>query len=171
MRAINSSVVLLAEAHGVDGSSGSLSDEMLEFGKDLFDGVQVLLLQHRIRHEKPGRLHVEAANCASLWIADMSRASMTPTLSAKISSPVLSTTPQRSPSPSKPKPTSALVLEHRVADRVQHLHVFGVRIVFREGVVKLGVERDHFAADRLHHVRCERAGVPLPQEQRPSACA
>jgi len=28
-------------AHGVDGSSGSLSDEMLEFGKDLFDGVQV----------------------------------------------------------------------------------------------------------------------------------
>ena len=28
-------------AHGVNGSSGSLSDEMLEFGKDLFDGVQV----------------------------------------------------------------------------------------------------------------------------------
>jgi hypothetical protein len=28
-------------AHGVDSSSGGLSDEMLEFGKDLFDGVQV----------------------------------------------------------------------------------------------------------------------------------
>ena len=41
-------------------------------------------------------------------IEDISRASMTPTLSAKISSPSLSTTPQRSPSPSKAKPTSAL---------------------------------------------------------------
>jgi hypothetical protein len=27
--------------YGVDGSSGCLSDKMLEFGKDLFDGVQV----------------------------------------------------------------------------------------------------------------------------------
>ncbi len=37
-----------------------------------------------------------------------SRASITPTVSAKISWPSLSTTPQRSPSPSKPRPTSAL---------------------------------------------------------------
>ena len=28
-------------AHGVDGSSGGLSDELLEFGKDLFDGIQI----------------------------------------------------------------------------------------------------------------------------------
>ena len=50
-----------------------------------------------------------------------------------------------------------LVGEHGVADRVQHLHVFGVRIVFRKGMIELGVERDHFAADRLHHLRRERA--------------
>ena len=40
---------------------------------------------------------------------------------------------------------------------MQHLHVFGVRIVFRKGVVELGVERDHLAADRFHHLRRERA--------------
>jgi hypothetical protein len=28
-------------AHGVDSSSGGLSGEMLEYGKGLFDGVQV----------------------------------------------------------------------------------------------------------------------------------
>jgi hypothetical protein len=46
----------------------------------------------------------------------------------------------------------ALVGEDRVADRVQHLHVFGVRIVSREGVVEIGVERHHLAADRLEHL-------------------
>ena len=48
-----------------------------------------------------------ATNFAPLCCAEMSRASITPTLSAKISSPSLSTTPQRSPSPSKPSATSA----------------------------------------------------------------
>ena len=49
-----------------------------------------------------------ATNTALACCAERSRASITPTLSAKISWPSLSTTPQRSPSPSKPKPTSAL---------------------------------------------------------------
>ena len=97
-------------------------------------------------------------NCAPLWIAERSRASITPTLSAKISSPVLSTTPQRSPSPSKPRPTSRLVLRTASRDGVQHLHVFGIRIVVREGVVELAVERDDLAADRLQHLRREGAG-------------
>jgi hypothetical protein len=44
-----------------------------------------------------------------------------------------------------------------LADRAQHLHVFGVGIVVREGVVEIGVERDHFAADRFQHLRREGA--------------
>ena len=99
-----------------------------------------------------------ATNSASLCCAEMSRASMTPTLSAKISSPSLSTTPQRSPSPSKPSADVGLVREHRVAHGVQHLHVFGVGIVVREGVIELAVERDDLAADRFQHLRRERAG-------------
>ena len=90
--------------------------------------------------------------------AEMSRASITPTLSAKISSPSLSTTPQRSPSPSKPSATSALLAQHLVAHGVQHLHVLGVGIVVREGVVELAVERHHLAADRREHLRREGAG-------------
>jgi hypothetical protein len=50
-----------------------------------------------------------------------------------------------------------LVRQHRVANGVQHFHVFGIRIVFREGVIEFGVERYHLAADRLHHLRCEGA--------------
>ena len=99
-----------------------------------------------------------ATKVAPLCCAEMSRASMTPTLSAKISSPSLSTTPQRSPSPSKPSADVRLVRQHRVAHGVQHLHVFGVRIVAREGVVELAVERHHLAADRFQHLRRERAG-------------
>ena len=58
----------------------------------------------------------------------MSRASMTPTLSAKISSPLSSTTPQRSPSPSKPRPTSAFVrnTSSRMACSIFMSSVFGL---------------------------------------------
>ena len=50
-----------------------------------------------------------------------------------------------------------LVREHRVADRVQHLHVFGIGIVFGKRVVELGIERNHFASDRFHHLGSESA--------------
>ncbi len=48
-----------------------------------------------------------ATKVAFSWMAERSRAMMTPTMSAKISSPSSSTTPQRSPSPSKPSARSA----------------------------------------------------------------
>ena len=69
-----------------------------------------------------------ATNSAFLCFAEMSRASMTPTLSAKISSPSLSTTPQRSPSPSKPRPTSALLAStaSRMACSIFMSSVFGL---------------------------------------------
>ena len=53
------------------------------------------------------------------------------------------------------------MLKHCVAHGVQHFHVFGIGIVFREGVVELGVERHHLATDRLHHLRreCPRGAV------------
>ena len=55
------------------------------------------------------------------------------------------------------EPDVGLVLEHRVADRVQHFHVFRVRIVFRERVIEFAVERDDLAADRFQHLRRESA--------------
>ena len=51
-----------------------------------------------------------------------------------------------------------LVREHGVAHRVQHFHVFGVRIVVRERVVELAIERHHLAADFLQDLRREGAG-------------
>ncbi len=69
-----------------------------------------------------------ATKVAPLCFAEMSRASITPTLSAKISSPSLSTTPQRSPSPSKPSATSALVrnTSSRMACSIFMSSVFGL---------------------------------------------
>ncbi len=50
------------------------------------------------------------------------------------------------------------VLLHGIGDGVQHLQVFGVRIVVREGVVELGVERHDVGAERCEHARREGAG-------------
>src|SRR5580700_7762657 len=89
-----------------------------------------------------------ATNSAFLWLAEMSRASMTPTLSAKISSPSLSTTPQRSPSPSKPSPTSA-----RFASTASRMACS----IFRSSVIEFAVERHDLAADFLQDLRREGA--------------
>ena len=51
-----------------------------------------------------------------------------------------------------------LVLAHCIAHGVQHLQVFGIRIVVRKGVIELAVERDHLAADLLQDLRGEGAG-------------
>ena len=69
-----------------------------------------------------------ATKVAPLCCAEMSRASITPTLSAKISSPSLSTTPQRSPSPSKPSATSAFTrnTSSRMACSIFMSSVFGL---------------------------------------------
>ena len=56
------------------------------------------------------------------------------------------------------EPDVGLVLDDRLGDRVQHLHVFGVGIVAREGVVELGVERHHLAADGFQNLRRKCAG-------------
>ena len=120
-------------------------------------GRGAVLLQHRIGEEQPGRFHVGDEQRARLRAA-MSRASITPTLSAKIASPSLSTTPQRSPSPSKARPRSAPVLEHGVARRVQHVEIFGIGIVRGEGVVELAIERDDGGAKLGENARREGAG-------------
>src|SRR5262245_20419638 len=53
---------------------------------------------------------------------------------------------------------SSDVCSSDLAHGVQHLHVLGVGIVVRKGVVELAVERDDLAADRLQHLRREGAG-------------
>ena len=40
---------------------------------------------------------------------------------------------------------------------VKHFHVFRVRVVVREGVVEIGIERHDFAADRFQNLRRESA--------------
>ena len=69
-----------------------------------------------------------------------------------------------------------LVGKHCVAHGVQHFHIFGVRIVVREGVIELAVERHDFTADRFEHLRreCARSAVAasadhfqMPLELRP----
>ena len=43
-------------------------------------------------------------------------------------------------------------------NRMKHLHVFGVRVVVRESVVEVGVERHDLAADRFQDLRREGTG-------------
>ena len=47
--------------------------------------------------------------------------------------------------------------QHLVAHGMEHLHVLGIGIVFRERVVELAVEPDNLAADRFEHLRREGA--------------
>ena len=47
--------------------------------------------------------------------------------------------------------------QHLVAHRVQHLQVFGIGIVAREGMVELDVERHDVDAHALEDDRCESA--------------
>ena len=43
--------------------------------------------------------------------------------------------------------------QHLVAQRVEHLHIFRVRIVIGEGEVEFAIERDHLRADPFQHTR------------------
>ena len=47
--------------------------------------------------------------------------------------------------------------EHLIAQRVQHFHVFGVRIVIWETVVQIAIEFDNFDTELLQHLRRKRA--------------
>ena len=113
--------------------------------------------ERRVGQEQAGRLHVDDEGRIRRAASTRSRASMTPILSAKISWPSLSTTPQRSPSPSKPSARSAPLSPHRLRHRVQHMQVFGVRIVAGEGEVELAVERNDVDAERGEELRREGA--------------
>ncbi len=48
--------------------------------------------------------------------------------------------------------------QHRVANGMQHRHVFRVGIVAREAMVEFAIKRHHLAADRLQHPRRKRTG-------------
>ena len=48
-----------------------------------------------------------------------------------------------------------LYAQNLVAHGVQHLHVFGVGIVFGKAVIELAVKRHHFTAERRKHLRRE----------------
>ena len=84
---------------------------------------------------------------------------MTPTLSAKISSPVVvDDAAAVAVAVEAEADIGPVARRTALADGVQHLHVFGVGIVARESVVELGVERDHLDAERVEHLRREGAG-------------
>ena len=51
-----------------------------------------------------------------------------------------------------------LVLQHGITQGVQHLHIFRVRIIAREGEVELAVERDDFSTDLCKDLRHEGTG-------------
>ena len=135
-------------------------------------GLGAVLHQHRIGHEQAGRFHVgderRVRDAAPRCRAPASRRPCRRRSRRPRCRPRRSGRRRRR----SRAPTSALCLQHRVAHGVQHLHVFGVGIVVREGVVELAVERHHLAADRFQHLRRERAGGAVAAGARPpSACA
>jgi hypothetical protein len=105
-------------------------------------------LQHRIGHEQACRLHVDDEFRVRMQGGDIA-ASMTPTLSAKISLPCVVDDAATVAVAIEAEADIGAVLQHRVTDGMQHLHVFRIGIVARESVVELDIERDDFAADAL----------------------
>ena len=118
--------------------------------------LRALLLQHRIGHEQPGRFHVDhelrvlvdRRHVARQHHADLVGENLLAGIVDHAAAVAVAV---------EAEADIGLVRQHRVADGVQHFHVFGIGIVFREGVIEFGVERHHLAADRLHHLRREGA--------------
>ena len=120
-------------------------------------GLDAVGFEHRIGEEQAGRFHVDhegrvlvqARHVARQHDADFVGEDLLAFVVDHAAAVAVAVEAERD---------VGLVDQHRVAHGVQHLHVFGVGIVAREGVVELAVERHHLAADRLQDVRREGAG-------------
>ena len=120
-------------------------------------GLGAVLDEHRVGHEQPGRFHVGdeqrvlvvGGNIARQHDADLVGENLLALVVDHAAAVAVAVEAERH---------VGLARQHRVAHGVQHLHVFGVGIVVRKGVVELAVERNDLAADRFQHLRRERAG-------------
>ena len=113
-------------------------------------------LQHRIGEEEPGRFHVgheqraliAGGDVASEHHADFvgkDRLALIVDHAAPVAVAIEGQT------------EIGLVFQHGVACRVQHAEIFGIRIMRREGVVELAVERDDGGAKLGENARGEGA--------------
>ncbi len=138
-------------------------------------GLGAVLDQHRIGHEQPGRFHVGdeqrvlvlRRNVARQHDADLVGEDFLAFVVDHAAAVAVAVEAQGH---------VGLARQHGVAHGVQHLHVFGVRIVVRKGVIELAIERHDLAADFFQHLRREGAGgavaagahhLEMPLELRP----
>ena len=147
------------------GDGADLVDPALHVG---VAGLPVFRLgavldQHRIGHEQAGRLHVGDEPRVLVLRRDVARQHDPDLVGKNFLAFVVDDAAAVAVAVEAEREIGA-VRQHRVAHGVQHLHVFGVGIVFGEGVVELAVERDDLAADLLQDLRAQmRPAVPLPQ--------
>ena len=114
-------------------------------------------LEHRIGEKQPGRFHVDdesgilvqARHVARQHDADLVGEDFLALVVDDAAAVAVAIEAERD---------VGIVDQHGVAHRVQHLHVFGVRIVAREGVIEIAIERYDLAANGFQHARGKGAG-------------
>jgi hypothetical protein len=119
-------------------------------------GHGAMLLQHRIGRKQAGRFHVGDELGVRDLRGDVARQHHADLVGEDLVALVVDHTAAVAVAVEAERDVR-LVLEHRIAHRVQHLHVFGVGIVVRERVIELAVERHDLAADGLRALRREGA--------------
>ena len=113
--------------------------------------------QHRVGHEQAGRLHVGDEGRALVLRGDVAREHHAHLVGENFLALVVDHAAAVAVAVEAERHVR-LDAQHLVAHRVQHLHVFGVGIVFGESVIELAVERDDLAADGGEDLRRKRAG-------------
>ena len=120
-------------------------------------GLDAIGDQHRIGREQAGRLHVDDEGGVRMQRREIARQHDADLVGEDLLALIVDDAAAIAIA-IEAEPDFGAMLQHRIADRVQHLHVFGVGIVAREGVVELGIERDHLGADHLERLGRESAG-------------
>ena len=105
-------------------------------------------LEHRIGHEQAGRFHVGDEHGVGVPRGEIARQHHADLVGEDLVALVVDHAAAVAVAV-EAEADVGLVGQHRLAHGVQHLHVFGIGVVAREGVVELAVERHHLAADAL----------------------
>ena len=127
-------------------------------------------LEHRVGEEQASRFHVDDEFGASMQAGNVARQHHPDAVGKDFAALIIDDAAAVAVAVEGESHIGAM-FAYRRAEVMQHRHGLGVRIVMREAVVQLAMQRDHLAADRppapagqkRRRCRCRR-------RRRPSAC-
>ena len=108
--------------------------------------------QHRVGHEQAGRLHIGDKCGVRMLRREIARQHDADFVGKNLLAFIIDHAAAIAVAVEAERHIS-LHAQHLIAHGVQHLHVFGIGIVFRKGMVELTVEADNLATRRFEHLR------------------